>query len=82
MGSLRLDKQEGSNMQIDIPEELEVIWNALHGFREDCIPEGQDQMYDDQWSEITTSMARITEALGFEINSDGDTVETSSEAEQ
>ncbi|MBC18491.1 MAG: hypothetical protein CL942_15750 [Desulfovibrio sp.] len=68
-------------MSIDIPEELEVIWNALHGFREDCIPEGEE-MYDDQWSEITTSMARITEALGFELNRDGDAVETSSEVEQ
>jgi hypothetical protein len=41
---------------------LSTIWGALHGYREDCIPEG-DPMYDDQWSDITTAMAWITEAL-------------------
>lgn len=41
---------------------LDTIWDALHGFREDCIPEGEPR-YDDQWSEITTAMAWITETL-------------------
>ena len=39
------------------------IWKALHAFREDLIPEG-DEMYDDQWSDITTAMAWIEERLG------------------
>ena len=41
---------------------LDCVWTALLGFREDCIPEG-DENYDKQWSEITTSMAFIEEEL-------------------
>ena len=41
----------------------EEIWKALHAFREALIPEG-DEMYDDQWSDITTAMAWIEERLG------------------
>ena len=40
-----------------------TIWEALHAFREDLIPEG-DEMFDDQWSDITTAMAWIEERLG------------------
>ncbi len=39
---------------------FETIWDALHGYREDCIPEG-DGAYDDQWSDICTAMAWIRE---------------------
>jgi hypothetical protein len=42
-------------------EDLQVIWNVLHGFREDCI--SQD---DELWDDICTAMAHIHEAL--EIN--------------
>ncbi len=42
---------------------LQTVWDALHGFREDCIPE-TDPTYDKQWDEICTAMAWITEALG------------------
>jgi hypothetical protein len=45
-----------------VPESLEVVWAALHGFREDCIPEG-DPTYDEEWDNITLAMAWITEAL-------------------
>ena len=41
---------------------LETIWEALQGYRENCIPEG-DQQYDDQWSDICTAMAWIEEDL-------------------
>jgi len=41
---------------------LDCVWTALLGFREDCIPEG-DENYDKQWSEITTAMAFIEEEL-------------------
>ena len=43
------------------------IWGALHGFREDCIPEGE-KAYDEQWDEICTAMAWIQEELGVEDN--------------
>ena len=49
----------------------ETVWNALQGFREDCISTD-----DEQWDEICTAMAWITEELGFELNEDGDYVET------
>mgnify|MGYP003631546617 FL=1 len=44
---------------------LSIVWDALHGFREDSIPEGQDKMYDEQWDEICGVMANITEELGL-----------------
>lgn len=39
---------------------LEEVWAALHAFREDLIPEG-DEVYDRQWDDICTAMAWITE---------------------
>lgn len=39
---------------------FETIWDALHGYREDCIPEG-DEAYDEQWSDICTAMAWLRE---------------------
>ena len=65
-------------MPYDITEELETVWDALHAFREDLIPEGEE-MYDEQWDNICTSMSRITESLGYEINQDGDYVIVSEE---
>ena len=41
---------------------FETIWDALHGYREDCIPEG-DEAYDDQWSDICTAMAWLREEV-------------------
>ena len=52
---------------MSIDDALKVIWNALHGFREDCIPEG-DLHYDEQWDEITTAMAVLQETLNKEHN--------------
>lgn len=44
--------------------DLTIIWNALHSYREDCIPEN-DPTYDDEWDQICTHMAWIHEALGI-----------------
>jgi hypothetical protein len=49
---------------------LETLWDALHGFREDCIPEGEPS-YDSQWGDITTAMAWLAESLGLEPTADG-----------
>lgn len=43
---------------------LQTIWDALHGFREDCIPEG-DAIFDEQWNEICEAMAFVHEALNI-----------------
>lgn len=42
---------------------VECIWDALSGYREDCIP-ANDSTYDEEWDDITTAMAWITEELG------------------
>ena len=41
---------------------LDIIWEALSCYREDCIPEGQDN-YDEVWHEVCTAMAWIEEDL-------------------
>ena len=41
---------------------LETVWDALHAYREDLIPEG-DKQYDEIWSDVCTAMAWITETL-------------------
>lgn len=40
---------------------FETIWDALHSYREDCIPEGEE--YDPIWDDICTAMAWISEEL-------------------
>ena len=64
-----------SNMYIssDIPNSLEVIWDALFAMREDLIPEG-DESYDKQWGDICFAMNRITTELGYDTSSNGDLV--------
>lgn len=47
---------------------LKTVWDALHAYREDCIPEG-DVMYDEQWDEICTAMAHIEDAIPFFVRS-------------
>ena len=44
---------------------VETVWGALHAYREDLIPEG-DEMYDDQWDDICSAMGWISEELGVE----------------
>ena len=56
----------------DVESMLGVVWDALHGFRENCIPEGT-RAYDDHWGEICTAMAWIKEDLENYYNRDEDT---------
>jgi len=42
--------------------DLEVIWKALQGYRENCISEGQIE-HDEEWSDICTQMAWIEELI-------------------
>jgi len=41
---------------------LETIWDALHKYRDKCIPEGE-LAHDDEWSDICTAMAWLQEEL-------------------
>ena len=41
---------------------LITVWDALHAYRADLIPEG-DEQYDEIWSDICTAMAWITETV-------------------
>lgn len=67
-------------LSTDVPKESDLrandqaswiatIWEALHAYREDLIPEGEP-MYDDQWSDITTAMAWITERLNIPVTAE------------
>ncbi len=46
----------------DIKQQLEIIWDALHAYREDSVSEG-DEMHDEIWDEVCTAMAVIEENL-------------------
>ena len=48
---------------LDAATWLDTIWQALECYREDCIPEGVKE-YDEQWGEVCTAMAWVTEQLG------------------
>lgn len=43
-------------------KELNRIWEVLHTYREDCIPEGIDHN-DEEWDDICYAMAIIEEML-------------------
>lgn len=49
----------------DIEKELATIWEALEGFREDCISEDSNGPNDTQWENICHSMAVIREELNL-----------------
>lgn len=49
-------------MTVDLDEAIKTVWNALHDYRENCIPENASE-YDDQWESICSAMANITENL-------------------
>tara|TARA_A100001515_G_C4447013_1_gene168920 strand:+ start:96 stop:428 length:333 start_codon:yes stop_codon:yes gene_type:complete len=59
-----VEEEESKHNMVD---DIKVIWDALHAYREDCIPEG-DSMYDEQWNEICTAMANIQETLDDPTN--------------
>ena len=56
--------------EIKMEDSLQIIWDVLHSYREDCIPEG-DLFYDEQWDQICTAMAHIHEALNERTQSNG-----------
>ena len=47
----------------DLAAQFEAIWTALESYRENCIPEGQDPDYDEEWSDICSVMAWFEEDL-------------------
>lgn len=52
-------------------QNMNTIWNALHGYREDCIPE-HDPMYDEEWESICEAMWETAEALGLPSGADAE----------
>ena len=51
----------------EMENNLQIIWDALHGYREDCIPEkAEEEHYDEEWDDICTAMTHIHKALGLE----------------
>lgn len=60
------EQKESVEIQSNKPASwVNCIWEALQAFREDCIPEC-DPTHDEQWDDICTAMAWISEELGVE----------------
>lgn len=51
-------------MQVSL-RDLDIIWEALHAYRYQCIPEGQQPQFDNEWSDICTIMSWIQNELGL-----------------
>jgi len=49
----------------DMKDQLNIVWDALEAYREDLIPEGDNQ-FDEFWDDICTAMAFIQENLKVE----------------
>jgi hypothetical protein len=47
----------------DLDAQFGAIWRALECYRADCIPEGQDPQYDEEWNDICSVMAWFEEDL-------------------
>jgi len=46
---------------------LKQIWAALHGYREDCIPEAMgDHWYDEEWQCICEAMDLVHSVMGID----------------
>jgi hypothetical protein len=58
-------------MNVDMEEQIALIWNALVSYREDLI---RGKEYDSEWGDICTAMAHIQEGLGMEEKLDGEEV--------
>jgi hypothetical protein len=43
-------------------QSLQIVWDALHTFREESIPEGDDY-HDAMWDDICEAMAHLHETL-------------------
>jgi hypothetical protein len=50
-------------MNVDMEEQLEIIWNVLVSYREDSISGSE---YNDEWDDILTAMSHIQEGLGLQ----------------
>jgi hypothetical protein len=55
----------------DLKQQLQTVWDALHAYREDLIPEG-DEQFDEIWDDVCLAMAVIEENLGIEQIADLD----------
>ena len=55
---------EGTKLMTNV-EALGAIWQALHLFREDVIPEGEKEN-DSWWNDICEAMAHLHETLDVE----------------
>lgn len=42
---------------------LEQVWDALGSYRENCIPEGQEARFDEEWNYICEAMDLIHTVL-------------------
>ena len=45
---------------------LQQVWEALHNYREDAIPEGIESHWDEEWNYICESMDVIHKVMGIE----------------
>jgi len=45
---------------------LQQVWDALHNYREDSIPEGIEPWYDEEWNYICEAMDVIHQVMGIE----------------
>jgi hypothetical protein len=59
----------------------DTIWEALHGYRENCIPEGGDPAYDEQWNDICSAMAYMQEDMGIPETVDGETADAADDTD-
>ena len=50
----------------DTVQSLDFIWDKLHGYRDELIPDCGDSGYDEEWDDICISMAWIENECGLE----------------
>lgn len=50
-------------MSVSLEGCIKDVWDALSDYRENCIPEGEEN-YDEQWNDICFAMEHITNAAG------------------
>jgi len=49
----------------ELVKSLDSVWDVLLMARDDCIPEGKDESYDEQWDEVCEAMSKIHKALNI-----------------
>ena len=50
----------------DTVQSLDFIWDKLHGYRDELIPDCGDSGYDEEWDDICTAMTWIEDECGLE----------------